>query len=60
MLDRSWQKSSYCGQGESCLHVAGATQAVRLTESGDPGGVILGASPDAFGSLLRMLKEGRD
>ncbi|MFC8197316.1 DUF397 domain-containing protein [Streptomyces sp. NPDC060006] len=26
MIDHSWQKSSYCGQGESCLHVADAWQ----------------------------------
>ncbi|WP_221352313.1 DUF397 domain-containing protein [Streptomyces beigongshangae] len=60
MLDHSWQRSSYCGQGESCLHVTTAARTVRLTESGDPGGAILGASPDAFESLLLLLKEGRD
>ncbi|KAA0942804.1 DUF397 domain-containing protein [Streptomyces apricus] len=60
MLDHSWQKSSYCGQGESCLHVAAAdTPSVQLTESGDPDGVILGASPEAFGALLLLLKEGQ-
>ncbi|MEU9186525.1 DUF397 domain-containing protein [Streptomyces sp. NPDC048484] len=59
----TWQKSSYCAQGEACLHVATTTVAkttIRLTESGDPSGAILGASPGAFGSLLLMLKKGRD
>ncbi|MBQ0847258.1 DUF397 domain-containing protein [Streptomyces sp. BH-SS-21] len=61
MLDHSWQKSSYCGQGESCLHVAASAPAktIHLTESGDPRGAILGASPDAFGALLGAIKGGR-
>ncbi|WP_413758512.1 DUF397 domain-containing protein [Streptomyces sp. MMBL 11-3] len=55
-----WQKSSYCQEGDACLHVAAdAPQNVRLTESSDPDGVILGASPEAFGALLLLLKEGR-
>ncbi|MFE7074507.1 DUF397 domain-containing protein [Streptomyces sp. NPDC057620] len=77
MLDHSWQKSSYCGQGESCLHVAETWQkssrcqegdaclhvaasapakTIHLTESGDPRGAILGASPDAFSALLSAVK----
>ncbi|PSM43961.1 DUF397 domain-containing protein [Streptomyces dioscori] len=77
MLDHSWQKSSYCGQGESCLHVAETWQksslcqegdaclhvaasapakTIHLTESGDPRGAILGASPGAFSALLSAVK----
>ncbi|MDH6629009.1 hypothetical protein M2271_006844 [Streptomyces sp. LBL] len=26
MTDYAWQKSSYCAQGESCVHVAAAAQ----------------------------------
>ncbi|MFD5517223.1 DUF397 domain-containing protein [Streptomyces sp. NPDC127066] len=57
----AWQKSSYCPEGNSCVHVAGerASGAIRLTESGDPSGAILTAAPAAFRSLLDALKEER-
>ncbi|MET8132143.1 DUF397 domain-containing protein [Streptomyces sp. NPDC005251] len=59
MRTATWQKSSYCGEGEACIHLAGerATGAIRLTESGDPRGAILTAAPAAFRSLLRTLKK---
>jgi hypothetical protein len=54
----TWQKSSYCGEGESCVHVAGDDAGtIHLTESGDPGGAILGATPVAFNALIHVLKE---
>jgi hypothetical protein len=58
----TWQKSSYCPEGNSCVHVAGdpAARAVRITESGDPRGAILTAAPAAFRSLLRTLKKEQD
>ncbi|MFE1292910.1 DUF397 domain-containing protein [Streptomyces sp. NPDC058751] len=58
----AWQKSSYCGEGEACVHVAGerASGAIRLTESGDPRGAILTAAPAAFRDFLRALKEEHD
>ncbi|MER5379474.1 DUF397 domain-containing protein [Streptomyces sp. NBC_00647] len=58
----TWQKSSYCGEGEACLHLAGerASGAIHLTESGDPSGAILTAAPAAFRSLLRTLKQGEE
>ncbi|WP_328494756.1 DUF397 domain-containing protein [Streptomyces sp. NBC_00414] len=61
MLDHPWRKSSLCQEGDACLHVAGPTpeKTIRLTESGDPRGAILGASPRAFGALLGMIKGGR-
>lgn len=53
----TWQKSSYCAQGEACAHVAAtATGTVHLTESADPTGVILTARPAAFAALIRTLK----
>jgi hypothetical protein len=57
----AWQKSSYCPEGNSCVHVAGerASGAIRLTESGDPSGAILTAAPAAFRSLLGALKGER-
>ncbi|MEU6179075.1 DUF397 domain-containing protein [Streptomyces coeruleorubidus] len=55
----NWQKSSYCSEGNSCVHVAGtpAAEAVHITESGDPTGAILTATPAAFGALLTALKQ---
>jgi hypothetical protein len=53
-----WQKSSYCGEGDACLHVtAEATGSIRLTESSDPGEAILTTTPATWSILLRALKE---
>ncbi|WP_200258266.1 DUF397 domain-containing protein [Streptomyces sp. HSG2] len=52
-----WQKSSYCAQGDSCLHVAASPDHhVRLTESSDPSGAILTLTPAAFENLIAALK----
>ncbi|MEU2247361.1 DUF397 domain-containing protein [Streptomyces sp. NPDC019224] len=53
----AWQKSSYCAQGNSCVHVATHNGTMRLTESGDPTGAILRTTPAALAALLRSLKE---
>ncbi|MBL3668762.1 DUF397 domain-containing protein [Streptomyces sp. M2CJ-2] len=58
-----WQKSSYCGEGESCIHVAATTApraAIHITESADPSGAILTTTPDDFLNLLQTLKEERE
>ncbi|MBA4865549.1 DUF397 domain-containing protein [Streptomyces sp. PSKA54] len=52
----SWQKSSYCGQGESCVHVAACAGTVHITESSDPSRSILAATPRAFCALIHTLK----
>lgn len=58
MSQHTWQKSSYCAQGEACVHV-GADQrgSIGLTESADPTGAILRTTPTALRALLRTLKE---
>ncbi|WP_406476606.1 DUF397 domain-containing protein [Streptomyces sp. NBC_01615] len=53
----TWQKSSYCAQGEACLHIATTPKTVHLTESGDPTQAILSTSPATFSALLRTLKK---
>jgi hypothetical protein len=58
MTNPSWQKSSYCGEGESCIHVATAQESIRMTESSDPAGAILTAAPSAFAALARSVKQG--
>ncbi|MEU9458727.1 DUF397 domain-containing protein [Streptomyces sp. NPDC058322] len=59
MLSPAWQKSSYCAQGNSCVHVAApAPGTVALTESADPTGAILRTTPRVWAALVRTLKEG--
>ncbi|MHA5052346.1 DUF397 domain-containing protein [Streptomyces sp. SD15] len=54
----SWQKSSFCGSGDSCVHIAATgTAQIHLTESSDPRQAILGTTPRAFGALIHVLKE---
>ncbi|MFI2777768.1 DUF397 domain-containing protein [Streptomyces sp. ALB3] len=52
-----WQKSSYCAQGNSCIHVAADQNLVAVTESSDPGGAILRTTPSALAALIRTVKE---
>ncbi|GAB2976613.1 hypothetical protein GCM10023080_046650 [Streptomyces pseudoechinosporeus] len=56
MTAYAWQKSSYCAQGESCVHISAAPQTIHLTESADPTHAILSATPTAFSALLHTLK----
>jgi hypothetical protein len=55
-MNPRWQKSSYCSEGASCIHVAATPEAIHITESSDPAGAILTATPKAFGTLLTALK----
>ncbi|MEU3614054.1 DUF397 domain-containing protein [Streptomyces sp. NPDC006872] len=54
MPTHTWQKSSYCGQGESCVHISATPTpaAIHLTESADPAHSVLSATPTAFAALL--------
>ncbi|MGW0780468.1 DUF397 domain-containing protein [Streptomyces sp. NPDC002913] len=56
----AWQKSSYCAQGNSCVHIATDRGSVALTESSDPTGAILRTSPSAWAALIRAVKETHD
>lgn len=58
MADLTWQKSSYCAQGNSCVHVAAHDNTVNVTESSDPSGAILRTTPTAWAALLRSVKAG--
>ncbi|MFB6780341.1 DUF397 domain-containing protein [Streptomyces sp. NPDC002596] len=58
MTDLTWQKSSYCAQGNSCVHVAAHDNTVNVTESSDPTGAILRTTPTAWAALLRSVKAG--
>jgi hypothetical protein len=52
-----WQKSSYCSEGASCIHIATTPHTIHLTESGDPRGAILTTAPATFRTLLTALKK---
>jgi hypothetical protein len=57
MPTHDWQKSTYCQEGDACLHVAATSaETVHLSESGDPAHSILSTTPAAFDALLRALK----
>jgi hypothetical protein len=57
MPELTWQKSSYCGEGDSCIHVAATPDSIHLTESADPTGAILTTTPADFGTLIAALKK---
>lgn len=60
MTKLTWQKSSYCQEGNSCVHIAtDPTGTVHLTESSDPTAAILSTTPNAFAALIRTAKEPR-
>ena len=59
MSTTTWQKSSYCQEGEACVHIStgqvpGAVD-IRLTESADPAHTVLSTTPTAFAALLRAV-----
>lgn len=56
-MTSSWQKSSFCSEGNSCVHISTAPPAtIRITESADPTRAILNATPEGFRALLHTLK----
>ncbi|MER6953272.1 DUF397 domain-containing protein [Streptomyces sp. NPDC000618] len=48
----TWQKSSYCQEGEACVHISADPAVIHLTESADPTRAILTTTPTAFAALL--------
>ncbi|RLU94712.1 DUF397 domain-containing protein [Streptomyces griseocarneus] len=53
-----WQKSSYCQESSSCLHVAaGGPSSIQLYESDVPD-LILTTSRSALHNLIRTVKAG--
>ncbi|WP_327415591.1 DUF397 domain-containing protein [Streptomyces sp. NBC_01233] len=58
MSELSWQKSSYCGTGEACVHVATTAPdaAVKVAGSADPGEDHLTLSPAAWSAFLQAVK----
>ncbi|MFF0289608.1 DUF397 domain-containing protein [Streptomyces sp. NPDC005262] len=57
MATSTWQRSSYCAQGEACIHVAAHDGTINVMESGDPKGAILHTTPTAWAALIRTVKD---
>ncbi|WP_089101979.1 DUF397 domain-containing protein [Streptomyces hyaluromycini] len=55
MSTRPWRKSSYCQEGEACVHISAAPTAVRIADA-DPPRTVLTVGAEAFGALLDLLK----
>ncbi|MCX3062194.1 DUF397 domain-containing protein [Streptomyces beihaiensis] len=61
MTALTWQKSSFCGEGESCVHIAATdSNTFHVTESSDLNRSIVTASRDALTGLLNALKQQQD
>ncbi|MFD5254764.1 DUF397 domain-containing protein [Streptomyces bobili] len=57
MTPPSWQKSSYCQEGDACVHISASPATIHLTESADPAQAVLTATPTAFAALLTAVRE---
>ncbi|MEV4440218.1 DUF397 domain-containing protein [Streptomyces sp. NPDC049577] len=57
MTTLSWQMSTYCEAGSSCVGIA-ASGAIHLRESDDPH-VIVTARAEGLGTLISHIKSGR-
>ncbi|MCF4138872.1 DUF397 domain-containing protein [Streptomyces sp. Tue 6430] len=55
MSPYSWQRSSYCQEGDACVHIASSPAAIHLTESADPARTVLTTNPAAFAALLDLI-----
>ncbi|MGW7328332.1 DUF397 domain-containing protein [Streptomyces sp. NPDC054840] len=58
MTQLSWRKSSFCQEGEACVHVATTVPdaAVNVAGSTDPGEDHLTLSPAAWSAFLQAVK----
>ncbi|MEU2338861.1 DUF397 domain-containing protein [Streptomyces sp. NPDC006654] len=55
MSPHRWQKSSYCQEGDACVHISSAPTLVRIADD-DPPRNVLTIGVKAFGGLLDMVK----
>ncbi|MCG7210585.1 DUF397 domain-containing protein [Streptomyces arenae] len=55
MSPHRWQKSSYCQEGDACVHISAGPALVRIADA-DPPRSVLTVGAKAFGGLLDMVK----
>ena len=54
MTTVTWRKSSYCQEGEACVHISTGPDLVHITDS-DAAHTIVTVSRAAFAALLKSL-----
>ncbi|MDQ0909836.1 hypothetical protein QFZ22_005821 [Streptomyces canus] len=55
MITDRWQKSSYCQEGDACVHISTDLNKVHITDS-DAAQIIVTVTPDAFTAFLDLVK----
>ncbi|MER6268512.1 DUF397 domain-containing protein [Streptomyces sp900105755] len=55
MSTRRWRKSSYCQEGEACVHISPTPTVVHIADA-DPPRAVLTVSVEAFGALLGLVR----
>ncbi|MFJ6939416.1 DUF397 domain-containing protein [Streptomyces sp. NPDC101132] len=56
MLHDHWQKSTYCGEGESCVYAAQDTTAIRIAQRADGVGPIVTAGAGAWAAFIQAVR----
>ncbi|MCH5675788.1 DUF397 domain-containing protein [Streptomyces gilvus] len=56
MPTHAWRKSSYCQEGEACVHISRTPTAIHLTDRPTPPQAVLTVTPAAFAALVDALK----
>lgn len=54
----AWRKSSYSGNGQSCVEMAPVGGEVATRDSKNPAGPVLYFKPHRWASFLRTLEDG--
>jgi hypothetical protein len=54
MSTHAWRKSTYCQEGEACVHISTDPNQVHITDS-DAAQTIVTVSHGAFAALLKSL-----
>ncbi|MGX1475424.1 UNVERIFIED_CONTAM: hypothetical protein RKD50_004232 [Streptomyces canus] len=54
MSTHAWRKSTYCQEGEACVHISTDLNKVHITDS-DAAQTIVTVSHGAFAALLKSL-----
>ncbi|MBO4257264.1 DUF397 domain-containing protein [Streptomyces griseorubiginosus] len=55
MSPQRWLKSTYCQEGDACVHISPTPTAIHIADD-DPPRTVLTVSPVAFGALVELLK----
>ncbi|WP_328782096.1 DUF397 domain-containing protein [Streptomyces canus] len=57
MPTTTWRKSSYCQEGEACVHISTDPDGVHLTDTdSDPARTVVTVTPAAFTTFLDLVK----